>query len=96
MGGKTRSNEEYMADKSPLKKTRGAVFMCLKQDYTKTLCAIVSTEFCIYLSDENTVNHAESTVFGYVSEGLAVCDALSHLGPKKDHIAVVKAGLIRT
>ena len=84
--------EIYMADKSPLKKSRGAIFMRLKRDYTKTQCSIVSTEFCVYLGDD-TSHYRESTVFGFVFEGLAVCDAISHMDCEKDHIAVASAGL---
>jgi len=97
MGGRVAGNEElYMADRSPLKKVRGAVFLRLKRDYTKTQCSIVSTEFCIQLSDENKgeIHHRESSVFGYISDGLAVCDAMSHMDAQKQHIAISTAGLV--
>ena len=97
MGGRVGGPEElYMADRSPLKKFRGAVFLRLKRDFTKIQCSIVSTEFCIQLSDEHKgeVHHRESSVFGYISDGLAVCDAISHLDCAKQHIAIATAGLI--
>jgi hypothetical protein len=96
MGGRVAGNEElYMADRSPLKKVRGAVFLRLKRDYTKTQCSIVSTEFCIQLSEnKEEIHHRESSVFGYISDGLAVCDAISHMDAQKQHIAVATAGLV--
>lgn len=83
----------YMADESPLKKTRGAIFFQLKRDYSLVHCSIVSTDFTIYLDDGKPDNHRTSTVFGYVCDGLAVCDAISHMDCEKDNIAVISAGL---
>ncbi|KAI9554395.1 hypothetical protein GHT06_019667 [Daphnia sinensis] len=83
----------YMADESPLKKTRGAIFFQLKRDYSLVHCSIVSTDFTIHLDDGKPDNHRTSTVFGYVCDGLAVCDAISHMDCEKDHIAIISAGL---
>jgi hypothetical protein len=82
-----------MADSSPLKKIRGSIFFRLKRDYAKTQCSIVSTDFTIHLNDEKADNHRTSTVFGYVCDGLAVCDALSYMDCEKDHVAVCSAGI---
>ncbi|XP_057375336.1 uncharacterized protein LOC130696265 [Daphnia carinata] len=93
MGRKSRGQDSlYMADESPLKKTRGAISFQLKRDYSLVKCCIVSTDFTIHLDDEK-VNHRTSTVFGYVCDGLAVCDAISHMDYEKDHIVVCAAGL---
>ena len=95
MGGRLPGPETlYMADTSPLKKTRGAIFLRLKRDFVKTQCSIVSTEFCIHLDDEKAENFRTSTVFGYVCDGLAVCDAISHMDCIKDHIAISSAGIV--
>ncbi|XP_057369747.1 uncharacterized protein LOC130690903 isoform X2 [Daphnia carinata] len=95
MGGKIPGHEiMYMADDSPLKKTRGAIFFRLKRDYVKTQCSIVSTDFCIHLGEKSPDNHRTSTVFGYVREGLAVCDAISNMDCHRNHVAIFSAGLI--
>ena len=83
-----------MADPSPLKKIRGAIFFRLKRDYVKTQCSIVSTEFCIHLAEESKENHRTSTVFGYVCDGFAVCDAISYMDCSKDHIAIASARIL--
>ncbi|KAK4027135.1 hypothetical protein OUZ56_016150 [Daphnia magna] len=94
MGRRVLGQESlYMADESPLKKTRGAISFQLKRDYALVQCNIVSTDFTIHLDDEKSENHRISTVFGYVCDGLAVCDAISHIDCEKDHIAVCSAGL---
>jgi cyclophilin family peptidyl-prolyl cis-trans isomerase len=94
MGGRLAGPEElYLADRSPLKRTRGAIFMRLKQDLTKTHCFIVSSEFVILLQDQKEKSR-ESTVFGSVSDGLAVCDAISHLDLTKDNVNISDAGVI--
>ena len=94
MGGRVPGPESiYMADASPLKKTRGSIFFRLKRDFVKTQCSIVSTDFCIQLSEEMPDNYRTSTVFGYVCDGLAVADAISHMDCDKDHIAVSAAGV---
>lgn len=96
MGGKTMGQESlYMADASPLRKTRGAIFFRLKRDYVKTQCSIVSTDFCIHLGDESPDNNRTTTVFGYVCDGLAVCDAISYLDCcNRDHVAISSTGLV--
>ena len=95
MGGRIAGTEElYMADRSPLKKVRGSVFLRLKQDYAKTLCFIVSTEFGIQL-DSNPDKHRDSTCFGYVVDGLAVCDAISFMDCGKDSISISDVGIIK-
>ncbi len=95
MGGRLSGPETlYMADPSPFKKTRGAIFFRLKRDYAKTQCSIVSTEFCIHLDEEKPENFRTSTVFGFVCDGLAVCDAISHMDCNKDHVAVSSAGIV--
>ncbi|KAI9564901.1 hypothetical protein GHT06_008642 [Daphnia sinensis] len=95
MGGKLPGQEVlYMADESPLKKNRGAIFFRLKRDYVKTQCSIVSTDFCIHLGERSPDNHRTSTVFGYVCDGLAVCDAISHMDCNRNHVAISAAGLI--
>ncbi len=93
MGGRLPGPESiYMADASPLKKTRGSIFFRLKRDFVKTQCSIVSTDFCIHLGEEMAENYRTSTVFGYVCDGLAVCDAISHMNCDNDHVAVSSAG----
>lgn len=93
MGGKLPGPESlFMADQSPLKKTRGSIFLRLKRDYAKTQCAIVSSEFCIYLGESE--DYKTNTVFGFVCDGLAVCDAISHMNCSKDHIAIASAGIV--
>lgn len=89
MGGKVKKTAEelYMADRSPLKKTRGAVNLRLKRDYDQVNCCIVSTEFCIQLGDKHDY-HRDSTVFAYVSDGLAICDAMSHIDCKRDNLSI--------
>ncbi|KAK4020162.1 hypothetical protein OUZ56_002157 [Daphnia magna] len=96
MGGKIPGQELelYMADASPLKKNRGAIFFRLKRDYVTTQCSIVSTDFCIHLGEKRPDNHRTSTVFGYVSDGLAVCDAISHLDCNRNHVAISSTGLV--
>ena len=81
-----------MADRSPLKKDRGSIFLRLKQDYAKTLAFIVSTEFGIQL-DSKPDNHRDSTCFGFVVDGLAVCDAISFMDCNKDNISISNAGV---
>jgi hypothetical protein len=81
----------YMADRSPLKRTRGAILLRLKRDVTKTHCFIVSSEFFILLQDKPDPN-PESTVFGFVTDGLAVCDNMSLLDFGKDHVTISEAG----
>ena len=94
MGGRLAGTEElYLADRSPLKRIRGSIFLRLKQDFTKTNCFIVSSEFIILLQDHKTQSR-ESTVFGSVIDGLAVCDAISHLDLTKDNINISDAGVI--
>lgn len=94
MGGKIPGQELYMADASPLKKNRGAIFFRLKRDYVTTQCSIVSTDFCIHLGEKRPDNHRTSTVFGYVYDGLAVCDAISHLDCNRNHVAISSTGLV--
>lgn len=93
MGGKLPGSESlFMADQSPLKKTRGAIFLRLKRDYAKTQCSIVSSEFGIHLGDSE--DFKTTTVFGFVCDGLAVCDAISHMNCSRDHIAISSAGVV--
>lgn len=89
MGGRIGGiDEHFVADRSPLKKNRGAIFLRLKQDYTKTNCFIVSSEFCIQLSEDKAGQRKDSTVFGYVSDGIAICDAISHIDYNQDNVAI--------
>lgn len=67
--------------------------MRLKKDIQQTQCPVVSNEFIIQLNDDRKESTWSSTVFGFITEGLAICDAISHLDPKKDHIAITKTGI---
>ena len=94
MGGRLAGKEElYMGDRSPLKKVRGSVFLRLRQDYAKAMCFIVSSEFVIHL-DSKPDYHRESTCFGMVVDGLAVCDAISFMDGSKDNISISDAGMV--
>ena len=91
MGGR---EELYMADRSPLKIKRGSVYLQLKQEHVKTANFIVSTEFAVRLCDDKFDNGRDSTCFGSVVDGLAVCDAISFMDCKKDNISISDAGPI--
>lgn len=94
MGGRLPGPESlFMADHSPLKKNRGSIFLRLKRDYSKTQCGIVSSEFGIHLSGEPE-DYKTTTVFGFVCDGLAVCDAISHMNCSRDHIAISSVGIV--
>ena len=95
MGGRVPGQEVlYMADDSPLKKTKGSIFFRLKRDYVKSQCSIVSTDFCIRLGDEKAENSRTSTVFGFVCDGLVVVDAISHIDCDKQHVAITSVGIV--
>ncbi|XP_046656234.1 uncharacterized protein LOC124349568 isoform X1 [Daphnia pulicaria] len=95
MGGRVPGPETlYMADASPLKKMRGAVFFRLKRDFMKSQCSIVATDFCIRLGEDKVEHSRTSTVFGFVCDGLAVCDAISHMDCKKEHVALSSVGIV--
>ena len=88
MGGKIQSSStEYKADPSPLKKTRGAIFMRLKRDFLKEQCSIVSTEFCINLGEQRE-DFKTSTVFGHVITGFDVLEDISYMDCYNSHISV--------
>lgn len=91
-GGRINGYPEYVADVSPLKRGRGAVFLRLKQDIEQVKCPIVCSDFIIQLNDDKRETRS-TTVFGFVSSGLAICDAVSHLDPMKDHISLSKVGI---
>jgi cyclophilin family peptidyl-prolyl cis-trans isomerase len=95
MGGRVPGPETlYMADSSPLKKIRGAVFLRVKRDFMKSQCSIVATDFCIRLGEDKVEHSRTSTVFGFVCDGLAVCDAISHIDCNKEHVAIASVGVV--
>jgi cyclophilin family peptidyl-prolyl cis-trans isomerase len=86
--------EPYLADRSTLPKTQGALRMCQRTKRKKCGGEVyVSSEFSIICKEEyENSPKLLTTVFGYVHKGLGVCEYISRLNPDDQEIIVHSCG----
>ena len=54
---------------------------------------LVSSEFAILCTD-NAIKDPFTTVFGYVVEGLNICEEISQLDPTRNQIGIKSCGIV--
>ena len=89
---KTKSGDSlplYAADYNDLEVKRGAVAMRV-QSFAPNDVHLIGSQFSIAVG--STKDPLVSHVFGYVVEGLTVCDAICRLDPSKHRIVVADCG----
>lgn len=95
MGGTILGEDRlFEAPTSPLTKTRGAVYFSHRRNYLEYCRNIVRTEFGIQLAPETPDTDWASTVFGYVTEGLDLCDYMSQMNCSRKQVVITRAGAI--
>jgi cyclophilin family peptidyl-prolyl cis-trans isomerase len=85
--------EPYLADRSTLPKTKGALRMRHRMKRRKCDGDVyVSSEFSVICKDEEDNQELLTTVFGYVHKGLGVCEYISRLNSSDNKIVVHSCG----
>ena len=85
----------YLADWSPLSERRGAVRMRHRGKCVDGV--LVSSEFSIICDHRREEfghghGHGVTTVFAYVTDGIEVCEEISHLNPVRNDIFIARSG----
>ena len=85
--------EPYLADRSTLPKTKGALRMRHRMKRRKCNGDVyVSSEFSVICKDEKDNQELLTTVFGYVHKGLGVCEYISRLNSGDNEIIIHSCG----
>ena len=82
----------FVAKHSSFQERKGALRMRVRGRCNDN-GVLVSSEFAILCTD-NVTNDPFTTVFGYVVQGLNICEEISRLDPTRNRIGIRSCGII--
>jgi cyclophilin family peptidyl-prolyl cis-trans isomerase len=89
---KKERDQCIVADRSTLQERKGALRMRLRGRCNNN-GVLVSSEFAILCTD-NLTEDKFTNVFGYVVQGMNICEDISRLDPARNRIGIRSCGIV--